>query len=397
MDNKELRTFRGGVNQRGVREHNERLMLSMIQRNGPMPGSDIARLAGLSPQTVSVILRQLESDGFVFKGEPVRGKVGKPSVPIALSPDGVLSVGLKIGRRSGELLLMDFMGGIRKQIQTTYKYPLPKTIFSFVEDGLRTLTDGLSSAEYDRICGIGVAAPFEIWKWHDSIGAPKSEFEAWRDIDFVTEIAKFSDLPVFVENDATAACRAEHVHGRGREFRDYAYFFVGAFIGGGVVLNDSVFVGNRGNAGAFGSLPALDPTGKTTQLIDTASIYQLERKLEAAGIEPRRLWGTPQDWTGFPSILTDWIDATARQLALAAQASCSIIDFEAVIIDGGFPASVRKAIVARTREHFATLDLRGLLPPQIEEGTVGTNARAVGAASVPIISQYLMNTNAGFA
>src|SRR5690606_38106327 len=117
-----------GVNQSRVREHNERLVLSLIQRHGGLPGSDIARRSGLSPQTVSVILRGLEKDGFVLKGEPQRGRVGKPSVPMTLAPDGVLSVGLKIGRRSAELTLMDFLGRVRWTRQMTYHLPMPDTV-----------------------------------------------------------------------------------------------------------------------------------------------------------------------------------------------------------------------------------------------------------------------------
>ena len=64
MDGSKIRTLSGGVNQRGLRDHNARMLLSIIQRNGPMPGSDLARVAGLSPQTVSVILRKLEKDGW---------------------------------------------------------------------------------------------------------------------------------------------------------------------------------------------------------------------------------------------------------------------------------------------------------------------------------------------
>ncbi len=105
-----VRSVRSGVRPQGQRDHNERLILSTLQRAGPLPGSDLARLAGLSPQAVSVILRRLEGEGLVRRGEPVRGRVGKPRVPVGLDPDGVLSLGLKLGRRSSDLLLADFAG-----------------------------------------------------------------------------------------------------------------------------------------------------------------------------------------------------------------------------------------------------------------------------------------------
>jgi len=395
MDTENVRPLSGGVNQRGVRDYNERLLLSMIQRHGGMPGSDLARRAGLSPQTVSVIIRKLESDGLLVRGEPQRGRVGKPSVPMALAPEGVFSFGLKIGRRTADILLMDFRGAVQQQLHTTYHYPLPATVFSFLQSGLETLTHQLSAEQLPRIAGIGIAAPFELWNWNEVIGAPAEEFEQWKNIDFRQEVARFSALPLSIVNDATAACRAEHVFGRGKEFRDYAYFFVGAFIGGGIVLNHSVYEGSQGNAGAFGPLRSTGPNGETRQLLDAASIHLLESALSRSGIDPDILWAQPQDWTGFPEQLAPWIDTTARELAIAALNTCAVIDFEAIIVDGAIPAAVRSALVAAMRRHMENLDVRGLIVPRIEAGIVGGNARALGAASGPIFSQFFLDTNAG--
>ncbi|WP_090061242.1 ROK family transcriptional regulator [Celeribacter neptunius] len=385
----------GGVNQTGVRDYNERLLLSMIQRHGAMPGSDLARLVGLSPQTVSVILRKLESDGLLRRGEPMRGKVGKPSIPMELNPDGLLSFGLKIGRRSANLLLLDFAGAVRAQVNTAYAYPLPDALFAFLEQGMEELLQKIAPELRERVCGIGIGLPFELWKWHALVGAPKGAFDAWRGLDIPEAVAAFSDLPVFVVNDATAACRAEHLYGPRRDFGDYAYFYIGSFVGGGVVLNDTVFEGNQGNAGALGSMPSTGPLGESRQLIDVASIHLLERRLVEAGLDASVLWRQPQDWSGLSRYVEPWIGETAQELAKAALSICSVIDFEAILIDGAFPAEVRAELVERVERYLVTQDKRGLIAPKIVAGGVGENARAIGAASGPIFSQFLLNRNAG--
>ena len=101
-----------GSNQAGMRAYNERLVLSLVRRDGALAKSDIARLTGLSAQTVSVIMRSLEADGLLARGEPIRGRIGQPSVPMSLAADGAFFFGLKIGRRSVDLMLIDFLGGI---------------------------------------------------------------------------------------------------------------------------------------------------------------------------------------------------------------------------------------------------------------------------------------------
>ncbi len=395
MEREALKILTGGVSQSGVRDHNERLILTVLQRHGPAAGAEIARLTGLSPQTVSIILRKLEKDEILKRGTPLRGKVGKPSIPMELNPEGILSVGMKIGRRSADLLLIGFTGKPRHQISTTYDYPLPEAVFGFLEKGLEELLVHEPQKLRDRVCGIGIGTPFELWKWHDLSGLAAQKFRSWRNVNFFSEVAKFSDLPVFVVNDATAACHAEHLYGRGAEYRDYFYFFIGSMIGGGVALNGTVFEGNQGNAGALGAMRTTGPLGESQQLIDTASLFLLEDRLIEAGVDPQILWTKPQDWSSISRYVEPWIGTTAQELAKAALSICAVIDFEAIFIDGAFPSEVREELVARVRRYLLNQDKRGLIPPVVEAAAVGENARGIGAASSPIFRQFLLNTNAG--
>ncbi|MEX0370928.1 MAG: ROK family transcriptional regulator [Tateyamaria sp.] len=386
-----VRTLSGGINQTGVRAYNERLILSILQRNGGLPGRDLASRTGLSPQTASVILRKLEQDGLLLKGDPVKGKVGKPSVPYRLNPDGVFSIGLKIGRRSADLLVLDAMGDVRHQLRQTYDYPLPRDVFEFLRLGYTQLIDQMSAEMQARLCGIGVAAPFEMWSWHELLDAPPDEFAAWKDADFAEEAAEITDLPVRLVNDATAACRAEHVFGIGREYRDYVYFFLGAFVGGGVVLDHAVFEGNQKNAGAFGTMPVVDLQGRSGHLIDLASIRTLEVRLIEAGENPRQLWVQPQDWSHLEQFVAPWLAQTADALAIASVATCAVIDVEAIVIDGAMPTEIRMRLVDATRAALKTKDMRGLIRPETVEGQIGGNARGIGAAAGPIIGQFLLD------
>ncbi len=388
-----IRSLRGGLNQSELRNLNERLLLSMIQRYSEIPRSELAKISGLSPQTASVIIRKLETEGLLMPGKPTKGKVGKPSTPMTLNPDGVFSIGLKIGRRNTELILMDFVGKIRNRKLIKYPYPLPHEIFQFMETNMDALISVLGPAERDRILGIGVALPHDLWRWHELLGAAPEKFQAWQKFDFQAEIRRITDLKTSFVNDATAACRAEHVYGRGKEFRDYAYFYIGTFIGGGVVLNHAVYEGNLGNAGAFGALRTIGSDGKETTLIETASIYGLERSLAGTGIEPDRLWGENKDWSGFEPLLAEWIDQIGHEVAKATLSICAVIDFEAVLIDGAFPAWVRERIVTSAREYLQTFDARGLIVPDIQNGSIGEPAKALGAASGPIFNEFFLKSS----
>ncbi|AIC25666.1 MULTISPECIES: ROK family transcriptional regulator [Rhizobium] len=386
----------GGANQVRVRAYNERLVLSLVRLYGALSKADIARRSGLSAQTVSVIMRVLEKEGLLSRGAPVRGRVGQPSIPMHLNPDAVYSFGLKMGRRSADLVLMDFVGRIRMQLHRTYAYPLPHEILAFVTSGIQEIESRLDDKQRSRIAGLGIAAPFELWNWAEEVGAPPGAMEVWRDVDLQADIAARVSHPVFLQNDATSACGAELVFGVGPSYPDFVYFFIGSFIGGGIVLNSAIFSGRTGTAGAIGPLPVRDRNGETKQLLEIASIFVLENMLRERGIDPEPLWYSADDWVDFGQPMEIWIQDTAKALAQAIVAAASIVDFSAAVIDGGFPHWVRSRVVQATIDEAAKLDLQGVVMPEIIEGAVGAQARAIGGASLPIFARYLTDQNVLF-
>jgi len=394
-----------GTNVVGVRAYNERLILSLIRQHGSIPKSDITKLTGLSAQTISVIVRALEADGLLLRMEPRRGRIGQPSVPLRLDPDGAYSLGLKIGRRSAHLILMDFIGDIRAQVQWTYPYPTPDIIFHRLETALREVLAVLPSQRHERIAGLGIAIPHELWNWADQVGAPHEALDAWRNLNLQAEFELFCHYPVTMANDATAASGAELIFGHGHDYPDFVYFFIGAFVGGGIILGGSFYPGRRGNAGALGSMPVPvqrrdqpgnEPPRPTEQLIHHASLFRLEERLVTAGKDVGPLFRLTGDWSMLEPFLDDWIEEAAESLAYAITAAVSLIDFGAAIIDGAFPAPVRQRLVERVCMKITEIDRRGLLPFNVIEGGVGVNARSIGAASLPFFARFLLDRDVLF-
>lgn len=380
-----------GSNQSGMRAWNERLVLSLVRRHGALSKAEIARLTGLSAQTVSVIMRSLESDGLLTRGEPIRGRVGQPSVPMSLNPEGAFFLGLKIGRRSAEVVLTDFLGRIRARRTQPYRWPSFDGVASFASQAITALLAELSPAQAGRVAGLGIAMPFQLWDWAPAIGAKPADMEAWRTRDIRAHLAALLPFPVQLENDATAACGAELAFGNPDRASDFVYIYIGFFVGGGVVLNGRLFTGTTGNAGALGSMPVPGPDGGTVQLIELASIAVLERMLLARSLPAEAIWTPGGDWPLDEGVLADWIDGAARGLARAIAAAASVIDFERALIDGWMPAPVRARLVEATRARLAELDLTGLTPPALYEGTLGPEARSLGAASQPLADRFLVD------
>lgn len=372
----------------GVRDYNERLVLSLIRDSGPIGSAEIARATNLSAQTSSVITRALESEGLVIRGAPVKGRVGKPTTPLIIAPDSVVSYGLRIGRRSADFLQIDLSGARRGHLTQVYPVPTPDVIRDFVARGLRELP---APDEDSRIAGLGIASPYELWNWLELVGAEQSQMEAWRGFDFARDLNldTADDIPVLVGNDISMAAFGELHFGMRPDLRDFGYFYVGAFVGGGVVIDGRLVRGTNGNAGAFGSIPVSDPARPGHQLIEHASIHTLERDIRNEGGEPSRLWTEPDDWSGVGPALEHWLDRTAFGLATAIVAVTAVLDLPRMVVDGSFPPDIRKRLRDKVEAQMANVDTRGVKTPDILEGSLGRMAGAYGSAHDPLLLRYL--------
>jgi predicted NBD/HSP70 family sugar kinase len=383
-----------GSNQSGMRAHNERLVLSLLRQHGALAKTDIARITGLSAQTVSVIMRALEQDGLLARGEPVRGKIGQPSVPMSLAADGAFFLGLKLGRRSADLSLVDFTGKVRATRRRVYRYPTPDQVLAFAAGAVPALCATLPETLRDRVAGMGVAMPFQLWSWVQFIGAPQAAMDAWRSTDIAAELAAVTGLSVTVQNDATAACGAELVFGTGEKPNDFLYFYFGYFIGGGLVINGQLFTGRSGNAAGVGPMLVPGRDGRMRRLLTIASLSSLAAAMDAAGEDSSHLWENPAPWHVSPTILDDWMTEAAEGLAAAIISASALLELGAVLIDGWMPAEIRAEITRRTHASLHRMDLQGIDPPQIREGTIGPEARALGAAAIPLAQRYLLEQGA---
>lgn len=379
-----------GSSQGGLRQYNERVVLQALRLHGALPAAELARLTHLTAQTISMITKRLLDDGLLLKGQPVRGKVGQPSVPLSLNPDGALSIGIKVGRRSLDILLVDFTGQARQRWSLGYDFPDPDTVLPEIDRRLQDLRHGLGPTLRDRLQGIGIAAPLQLSAWRELLGADPAVAERWDRLDLRAEVESLSGLPVQLLKDTAAACVAELVAGRGRALTSFLYVFVDTFIGGGLVLDSHLRPGLNGNAGAIGSLPLGLPGADRppAQLLGVASLLNLEQAYARAGlalgaaVDDRAL----QDpW--WP-VTRAWLEEAAAAVALAVDSAACLLDLEAVVLDGSFSAGLRDAMQAAVQAALDRYDWRGVVRPAVLAGTIGSDARALGGALLPLYANF---------
>ncbi|MDT7834061.1 ROK family transcriptional regulator [Aquabacterium sp. OR-4] len=368
-------------------------MLQAIRQMGALAGAELARCTGLSAQAVSLITRRLEADGLLLRGEPVRGKVGQPALPWSLNPDGALSVGIQLGRRSLDTLVVDFHGAVRQRWSLAYTHPEPQALLHEIGQRLGALRGQLAPAVWARVQGVGVAAPQQLGGWQTLLDMPPELAARWQTLDLRAALASCTELPVMLLKDTAAACVAELVAGRGRGLPNYLYLFVDTFIGGGLVLDGQLRAGDQGNAGAVGSLslamagPAAAPDGPP-QLLSRASLLSLERRYRAAGLAPEAVADAralQAPWRGHTEA---WLDEAAPAIALAVHSAACLLDLDTVLIDGAFDRALLAALLARSAQALQAYRWEGVARPQLLPGSVGADARALGGAWLPLHAAF---------
>ena len=387
-----------GSNQIGLRQYNERVVLQAIRLHGAQPKADLARLTHLSTQTVSLIIDRLIEDGLVMRLAPVRGKVGQPSVPITLNSDGAFSIGIKIGRRNCDALLLDFSGQVRERSSLSYDFPDPKKLFAYVQSQMRALPAKLGAQRAERLVGVGVAAPLSLGGWQALLGVSKQRSEAWSGIDIQTQLQAMTALPVRLIKDTSAACVAELVAGRGRSTKSYVYMFIDTFIGGGMVIDSKLRAGLHGNAGAIGSMAlgtighashdVATRAGAVAQVLSVASLYQLELLFSQAGLDATACYDDRALEGAYLPHTQRWLKQATAAIAMVVQHTVCLLDMDAVIIDGSLSRSLLAMLRLELDVALQAYSWEGIEQPDVQLGMIGADARAMGGALLPLYSNF---------
>jgi len=385
-----------GGNQVSVGQYNERLVISLLRRHGWLTKADLARMTGLSAQTMTVIVKRLTASELLLSGDKMRGRVGQPSTPFALNPLGAVSIGIKIGRRSLDLIAMGFDGTVLARRTERFKMPEAKATLRLIDENLPGLLADLPAEQRTRVLGAGIAMPRSLAGWEGELNLPPGSLDGWNDIDIVAEVESRVGAKTYLLHDVSAACLAELCFGRGKVIQNFLYLYVGSFVGGGLVLSNQLQTGARGAAAAIGALPTGLPTGHgddgaPPQLIERASLTGFEALARAAGRDdPHSFYYGEQDEKTV-GIFTEWAGQAADSLAFAILSAAAVLDLDAVILAGGLPEDRTADLLRLTRAAMDKYNGKGLHLPELHQAEIGITARAIGAAFLPIYANFSLD------
>lgn len=242
-----------GTNQEFGRPYNRRIVLESIRLNGPTTRGDIADRVGLTVQTVSTIVRELEESGYVLSTRIEPKGRGLPPTTLTINPDGGYAIGVHVTPLGVEAALVNLRGDVIGSVQRDAANATPRLAFELIEALVPELTALRPSG---RVLGIGMALPGPFGVESMSF-VGSTTMAGWQGVALKERLAEVAGLPAFLETDMAAAALGERLYGAGHEFSEFYYLYFGVGLGGAMVHDGAVLRGAWGNAGEIGHIPAV--------------------------------------------------------------------------------------------------------------------------------------------
>ena len=382
-----------GSNSSSLRTFNERVVLLTLRRQIRSSKADLARLIGLTSQSLTRIVDDLESRQYIQKIGRRAAGVGQPAVIYQLNPDALYSVGVKIGRTSLDFLLVDFSGTIKYFNKTEYTLTSPQDLIAHIEKEIRKTLEHLPANFQHNFGGIGIAMPWFLGSWADAGEGEKVDKELWKDFDIAEQLIRIFACPIYFENDCTAAAAAEFYFGSSATTGNFAYIYLGNFIGGGLVLNGDLERGVHSNAANIAALRV--PPGKlcsgTTDWVslnERASLSSLYKHLETHNIHIKSPDQIVEILANYRALIHDWMMDAADSIAFAIHNIISVLDLEKVIIESSLPGYLLAELLELISIRIKATDKKHNFIPEIQQGTLGRKAISLGGAFLPMIYNF---------
>ena len=246
------------ANRQLTRAINRSTVLNAVKDEGPVSRTNIVRLSGLSPATVSGITADLIAEGLIYEKAAGDSTGGRPPILLALNHDAAYVVGLKLAERHISAALTDIEATI------LFTLTVPVTGMIVVERAVATLAGAVeqviakASVPRGRVTGVGIGLAGIIDAGRGL--CRYSPFLDWHDVPLKWLVEEEIGIPVYIDNDVNTLAMAEKWFGAGQGVDDFLVVTVGRGVGLGIVVNGQFYRGTRGGGGEFGHT-VMDPDG----------------------------------------------------------------------------------------------------------------------------------------
>jgi len=375
-----------------IRQVNLARVFHALREHPDSSQRELAAVTGLDKATVSAVVAQLEAQGLIIRTpRHGNGRVGRPEVPLRLSPQAGLFVGVRLEPATIRLIATELDGSIIERLQVEGSRDVGDAILRLHQAVEELL--GRCRRTMAEVRGIGVGVPGLMDKGGNLVLAPNL---GWRDEPILQFLRERFSAPVYVDNDTKAAALAEKLFGLARDADDFLVIAGHSGIGGALFLNGALYRGASGVAGEVGHLEVVAGgrrcgCGKQGCLEAYTSENAILTRLAEAGRALPDLAAVAAAAAQGDMVVRRVIDETGDYLGIAIANLINTLN-PALVILGGNLAWVAQYLIPRIEQVMARVVLEAprasvrlvISPLGIEQVPMGGVALALdGFVSLP--------------
>jgi len=378
---------------RDLRRENRAAVLWWLYFSQPSSRQELSAATGLSPASVTNVVRELLDDGIVIEAGSVDSDGGRPRVMLEINPDHGYVIGVDIGETRVRVELFDLTMAERAKSD----YPLnPRehdvdVVVERITSGLNAvLTD--SGIEPAAILGVGIGVPGIIEQGPEVL--VHGQTYDWDAVPLGRLLRAATDLPLHFENGAKTMGQAELWFGAGRGAKTAVVTLIGSGVGASLISGGTTYRGATSSAAEWGHTIIMAGGRKCR----CGSMGCLEAYVGAEAILER--YGRPAVGGDEESALAALIEAadtaplaaaileeTADYLGAGIANLINLFNPERVVLGGWAGLLLGGRFLPAIRESARRHSLRHpFAATSLELGQLGSEAVALGAATLPVES-----------
>ncbi|WP_278802858.1 ROK family transcriptional regulator [Bifidobacterium pullorum] len=247
------------INQDDLRNHNLSVVIdTLLRTTEPLSRAELAKRTGLTKATMSLLVSMLVDDGVVREGEPsVQSSYGRPSTPLLIAGGRYCGIGLQVNTDGYGVIVLDLDGTVISERWVDADISAPDADEVFAElDALAMEQEALLAERGCTVAGAGLALPGLVT---GNMRLLMARNLGWEQLD-LTRFDVMRRLDVTAGNEANMAALAQIPGYSMRRDGDgivgpsesFIYLSTDVGIGGAVVRNGHVEIGDHGFGGELG-------------------------------------------------------------------------------------------------------------------------------------------------
>jgi len=360
-------SYQGSDSSRGA-------VLQLLFSNKDLSRAHISRVSGLSKQTISSVMADLENAHLVEETGITEGGIGRRAQTYRLSPRAGFAIGIDLGGTNFRSGLVDFSGNVLGELSVETPHSSVDELLQIMS---KTITQLFKNANVpvSELAQIVIGIPGAVNPATGVISnAPNLEY--LDNLVLSNLIQSKFDVPTLVENDVNVAALGELEKSK---TEDFGFIAIGTGVGMGLILDGELRRGFNGGAGEIGYLPLgenVNQLSKEGHFEELIGGHAVESKYLKQVKSKKTLIEIFESASKGDLISKKIVDELGSNIALGIRAICSVLDLGEIILGGGIGS--REDLYSKIVEELQRTMQN---PPSVKISTLGARAGLVGAMS----------------